>query len=284
MKISELKILNTPPQSSSSTSVPVIELKNLHKSYGDLEVLKGISLSAKRGDVTALIGSSGSGKSTLLRCANLLEVPASGDIVFNGEQVKWKKSRKGRIPADQNQVRKMRSNLSMVFQQFNLWAHLSVLQNITQAPVFVLGKDRTEAEEFAMTLLDKVGIADKADQFPAQLSGGQQQRAAIARALAMEPDAMLFDEPTSALDPELEAEVVQVIKQLAQEGSTMIIVTHDMKLAYEVANHVIFLHDGSIVEQGTPHEVFIKTQSDRLKGFLQSTGSFGQTDAATDVL
>ena len=284
MKISELKILNTPPQSSSSTSVPVIELKNLHKSYGDLEVLKGISLSAKRGDVTALIGSSGSGKSTLLRCANLLEVPASGDIVFNGEQVKWKKSRKGRIPADQNQVRKMRSNLSMVFQQFNLWAHLSVLQNITQAPVFVLGKDRTEAEEFAMTLLDKVGIADKADQFPAQLSGGQQQRAAIARALAMEPDAMLFDEPTSALDPELEAEVVQVIKQLAQEGSTMIIVTHDMKLAYEVANHVIFLHDGSIVEQGTPHEVFIKTQSDRLKGFLQSTGSFGRADAATDVL
>ena len=284
MKISELKILNTPPQSSSSTSVPVIELKNLHKSYGDLEVLKGISLSAKRGDVTALIGSSGSGKSTLLRCANLLEVPASGDIVFNGEQVKWKKFRKGRIPADQNQVRKMRSNLSMVFQQFNLWAHLSVLQNITQAPVFVLGKDRTEAEEFAMTLLDKVGIADKADQFPAQLSGGQQQRAAIARALAMEPDAMLFDEPTSALDPELEAEVVQVIKQLAQEGSTMIIVTHDMKLAYEVANHVIFLHDGSIIEQGTPHEVFIKTQSDRLKGFLQSTGSFGQADAATDVL
>ena len=284
MQISELKILNTPPQSSSSTSVPVIELKNIHKSYGDLEVLKGISLSAKRGDVTALIGSSGSGKSTLLRCANLLEVPASGDIVFNGEQVKWKNSRKGRIPADQNQVRKMRSNLSMVFQQFNLWAHLSVLQNVTQAPVFVLGKDRTEAEKFAMTLLDKVGIADKADQFPAQLSGGQQQRAAIARALAMEPDAMLFDEPTSALDPELEAEVVQVIKQLAQEGSTMIIVTHDMKLAYEVANHVIFLHDGNIVEQGTPHDVFIKTQSDRLKGFLQSTGSFGRADAATDVL
>lgn len=267
--------MNTSPQSPTPDSASVIELKDIHKSYGDLEVLKGISLSARRGDVTALIGSSGSGKSTLLRCANLLEIPASGEIIFNGEKVRWKNSRKGRIPADQNQVRKMRSNLSMVFQQFNLWAHMTVLQNIIQAPVYVLGKDRTEAEKFAMTLLDKVGIADKADQFPAQLSGGQQQRAAIARALAMEPTAMLFDEPTSALDPELEAEVVQVIKQLAQEGSTMIIVTHDMKLAYDLSNHVIFLHDGSIVEQGNPEDVLIKTQSDRLKAFLQSTGSFG---------
>ncbi len=167
----------------------------------------------------------------------------------------------------------MRTNLSMVFQQFNLWAHMSVLQNVSEAPVSVLGKSRHEAEELALKLLDKVGIADKAGQYPAQLSGGQQQRAAIARALAMEPAAMLFDEPTSALDPELEAEVVQVIKQLALEGSTMIIVTHDMKLAYEVSNHVIFLHDGHIVEQGTPEEVLVNTQSDRLRSFLQSTGS-----------
>ena len=254
----------------------VITLSEIHKSYGDLEVLNGISLTANRGDVTALIGSSGSGKSTLLRCANLLEIPASGDIDFLGERVKWKRSRGGRVPAEQSQVQRMRTNLSMVFQQFNLWAHLSVLQNITEAPVSVLGKKRQEAEKLALELLDKVGIADKADQYPAQLSGGQQQRAAIARALAMEPAAMLFDEPTSALDPELEAEVVQVIKQLAQEGSTMIIVTHDMKLAYEVSNKVIFLHDGSIVEEGTPDEVLINTRSDRLKSFLQSTSAFGQ--------
>jgi len=253
----------------------VIALSDIHKSYGSLEVLKGISLTARRGDVTALIGSSGSGKSTLLRCANLLEIPAAGDIDFLGERVKWKNTRSGRTPADQNQVRRMRTNLAMVFQQFNLWAHLSVLQNVTEAPVNVLGKNRAESEAFAMTLLDKVGIADKAGQYPAQLSGGQQQRAAIARALAMEPAAMLFDEPTSALDPELEAEVIQVIKQLAQEGSTMIIVTHDMKLAYEVSNHVIFLHDGCIIEQGTPEEVLVHTQSDRLRTFLKSTGALG---------
>lgn len=254
---------------------PVIELSEIHKSYGDLEVLKGISLSAHRGDVIALIGSSGSGKSTLLRCANLLEIPANGEIEFLNERVKWKNSLRGRIPADQNQVRRIRTNLAMVFQQFNLWAHMSVLQNVTEAPINVLGKNRSDATALAMSLLDKVGIADKADQYPAQLSGGQQQRAAIARALAMEPAAMLFDEPTSALDPELEAEVVQVIRQLAAEGSTMIIVTHDMKLAYEVSNQVIFLHDGRIVEQGTPEEVLVQTRSDRLKAFLRSTGTLG---------
>lgn len=263
------------PSDTTSASQSVIELTDIHKSYGELEVLKGISLKANRGDVTALIGSSGSGKSTLLRCANLLEIPVSGDIDFIGERVKWKNSLKGRVPADQNQVRRMRTNLSMVFQQFNLWAHMSVLQNVTEAPINVLGKNRIDAEKHALALLDKVGIADKARQYPSQLSGGQQQRAAIARALAMEPAALLFDEPTSALDPELEAEVVQVIKQLAQEGSTMIIVTHDMKLAYEVSNHVIFLHDGNIVEQGSPDEVLVNTQSDRLKTFLRSTGSFG---------
>ncbi len=260
-----------------SENQPVIELTDIHKSFGDLEVLRGISLSANRGDVIALIGSSGSGKSTLLRCANLLEIPAQGDISFLGETVQWKKNRSGRTPANQNQVRHMRTNLSMVFQQFNLWAHMSVLQNVIEAPVSVSGKSRADAEGLAMELLQKVGIADKADQYPSQLSGGQQQRAAIARALAMEPAAMLFDEPTSALDPELEAEVVQVIKQLAAEGSTMIIVTHDMKLAYDVADHVIFLHDGLIVEQGTPSQLFNNTKSERLKQFLQSTGALGSS-------
>ena len=253
----------------------VIELSDIHKSYDKLEVLTGISLSARSGDVIALIGSSGSGKSTLLRCANLLEIPAQGDISFFGEPVRWKTTRAGRVPADQNQVRKMRTNLSMVFQQFNLWAHMTVLQNVIEAPLSVLGKQRKDAEKLGMDLLDKVGIADKAKQYPAQLSGGQQQRAAIARALAMEPAAMLFDEPTSALDPELEAEVVQVIKQLAAEGRTMLLVTHDMKLAYDVSSHVIFLHEGKIVEQGPPEQVFNQTQSDRLKAFLQSTGSMG---------
>lgn len=262
------------PHASESTQ-SVIELTDIQKAYGNLEVLKGISLKANRGDVTALIGSSGSGKSTLLRCANLLEIPASGEIDFLGERVKWKKTRGGRIPADQQQVRRMRTNLSMVFQQFNLWAHMSVLQNVAEAPVSVLGQNKADVENRAMELLDKVGIADKAHQYPAQLSGGQQQRAAIARALAMEPAAMLFDEPTSALDPELEAEVVQVIRQLAKEGSTMVIVTHDMKLAYEVSNHVIFLHDGKIVEQGTPEQVLVQTQSDRLRTFLKSTGALG---------
>ena len=260
-----------------SENQPVIELTDIHKSFGDLEVLRGISLSANRGDVITLIGSSGSGKSTLLRCANLLEIPAQGDISFLGETVQWKKNRSGRTPTNQNQVRHMRTNLSMVFQQFNLWAHMSVLQNVIEAPVSVSGKSRADAEGLAMELLQKVGIADKADQYPSQLSGGQQQRAAIARALAMEPAAMLFDEPTSALDPELEAEVVQVIKQLAAEGSTMIIVTHDMKLAYDVADHVIFLHDGLIVEQGTPSQLFNNTKSERLKQFLQSTGALGSS-------
>lgn len=261
--------------SNKPVTQSVIELTDIHKSYGSLEVLKGISLTANSGDVTALIGSSGSGKSTLLRCANLLEIPARGEIAFLGDPVRWKNGRNGRTPADQNQVRKMRTNLSMVFQQFNLWSHLTVLQNVIEAPVSVLGKNKSEAETLGIELLDKVGIADKAKQYPAQLSGGQQQRAAIARALAMEPAAMLFDEPTSALDPELEAEVVQVIKQLAHEGRTMLIVTHDMKLAYEVANHVIFLHEGIIDEEGSPQDVFNNTQSDRLKGFLKSTGILG---------
>ncbi|GGA11937.1 ABC transporter ATP-binding protein [Neptunicoccus cionae] len=255
----------------TDSAAPVIELRNIHKSYADLEVIKGVDVIAHKGDVIALIGSSGSGKSTLLRCVNLLETAQQGDIVISGEAVKWKNSGANRTPADKNQVRSFRTNLSMVFQQFNLWSHLTVLENVIEAPITVLGTDRSAALEQGQRLLDKVGIGDKSDRYPSQLSGGQQQRAAIARALAMEPAAMLFDEPTSALDPETEAEVVNVIKDLAAEGRTMLLVTHDMKMARDVANHVIFLHQGIIEEQGTPEQVFGNTKSTRLQQFLSST-------------
>lgn len=255
----------------TADDAPVIEIRNLHKAYGNLEVIKGVDITAHKGDVVALIGSSGSGKSTILRCANLLEDSQQGDILFRGEPVTWKGSGHGRHPADARQVLRIRTNLSMVFQQFNLWAHLTILQNVMEAPVTVLGRDRAKAEESARHYLEKVGIGDKCDAWPAQLSGGQQQRAAIARALAMEPQALLFDEPTSALDPELEQEVVRVIKDLATEGRTMLIVTHDMKLAHDVSDHVIFLHEGRIEEQGPPDQVFGSPHSERLKGFLSST-------------
>jgi polar amino acid transport system ATP-binding protein len=258
---------------ASSERPAVLELRGIHKSYGPLEVIKGVDLVARRGDVTALIGSSGSGKSTLLRCANLLEIPQQGDVIFQGEPVTWKGEGEGRKPADAVQVRRIRTNLSMVFQQFNLWSHLTVLQNVTEAPVTVLARDRQQAAEMGRALLEKVGIGDKCDNYPSQLSGGQQQRAAIARALAMEPAAMLFDEPTSALDPELQGEVVRVIKSLAEEGRTMLIVTHDMKLASDVANHVIFLHKGKIEEEGTPSELFGKTRSLRLQQFLKASAA-----------
>jgi len=249
-------------------STPVIEVKDLHKSYGDLEVLKGVDLCAHKGDVVSLIGSSGSGKSTLLRCVNLLEDSQQGDILFRGESVKWKGSAKERRPADNKQVLRIRTKLSKVFQQFNLWSHMTILQNVMEAPVTVLGHPRDEVEKRARMYLDKVGIGDKADAWPAQLSGGQQQRAAIARALCMEPEALLFDEPTSALDPELEQEVVKVIKELAAEGRTMLIVTHDMKMAADVSSHVVFLHQGKIEEEGPPDQIFGSPKSERLRGFL----------------
>ena len=254
-----------------SDTTPVLQIDNLHKAYGELEVIKGVSISAQKGDVVSLIGSSGSGKSTLLRCCNLLEDSQQGDILFKGEPVSWKGTGAGRQPADAKQVMRIRTNLSMVFQQFNLWAHMTILQNVMEAPVTVLGRDKAEVEDSARTYLEKVGIGDKCDVYPAQLSGGQQQRAAIARGLCMEPEALLFDEPTSALDPELEQEVVKVIKDLASEGRTMLIVTHDMKLAADVSNHVVFLHQGLIEEEGTPEDVFKNTRSERLKGFLSAT-------------
>lgn len=251
----------------------VITLRQLRKSYDDLEVLRGVDLTAREGDVISLIGSSGSGKSTLLRCINMLEICQGGDIEFCGAPVAWRGQGAGRLPADRKQVIAMRTQLSMVFQQFNLWAHMSVLSNVIEAPVTVLGRPRDEMVDEAMQLLAKVGIADKADAYPAQLSGGQQQRAAIARALAMRPKALLFDEPTSALDPELEQEVVKVIRDLAAEGRTMILVTHDMRLARDVSSHVIFLNQGIVEEQGKPEQVFDHPKSDRLRQFLHATSS-----------
>ena len=250
---------------------PVIEIRDLHKSYGELEVIRGVDLSAPQGHVVSLIGSSGSGKSTLLRCTNLLEDSQAGEILFEGEAVRWRGAGMNRRPADPRQVTRIRTNLSMVFQQFNLWSHLTVLQNLTEAPVQVLKRDPREAQAAARAYLDKVGIGDKADAWPAELSGGQQQRAAIARALCMEPRALLFDEPTSALDPELEQEVVRVIKALAEEGRTMLLVTHDMDMARDTSDHVIFLHQGRIEEEGPPEAIFEQPRSTRLRQFINAT-------------
>jgi polar amino acid transport system ATP-binding protein len=250
---------------------PVIEIRNLHKAYGALEVLKGVDITAPQGHVISLIGSSGSGKSTLLRCANLLEDSQQGDVLFCGEPVTWKGRGLARHPSDHAQMIRIRTNLSMVFQQFNLWAHMTILQNVMEAPVTVLKRDRTEVEASARKYLEKVGIGDKWEAYPAMLSGGQQQRAAIARALCMEPKALLFDEPTSALDPELEQEVVKVIKDLADEGRTMLVVTHDMRMAREISDHVVFLHQGLIEEQGPPEQIFVNPKSERLRGFLSAT-------------
>lgn len=267
----------TPPRNQGMLEIvtadetPVIEIRDLHKSYGALEVLKGVDVVAHAGDVVSMIGSSGSGKSTLLRCANLLEDSQQGDVVFCGEPVTWRGHGLGRHPADKAQIIRIRTNLSMVFQQFNLWAHLSILQNVMEAPVTVLRRDRAEVEAAARAYLDKVGIGDKCDAYPAQLSGGQQQRAAIARALCMEPTALLFDEPTSALDPELQQEVVKVIKALAEEHRTMILVTHDMRLAADVSDHVIFLHLGRIEEEGPPARLFGSPKTERLQQFLSAT-------------
>jgi polar amino acid transport system ATP-binding protein len=258
---------------AAPAETPVIQIRNLHKSYGTLEVLKGVDLTAPKGHVISLIGSSGSGKSTLLRCCNLLEDSQDGDILFEGEAVQWKGTGLRRHPANRAQVTRMRTNLSMVFQQFNLWSHMTVLQNVMEAPVTVMKRDPKEVEGKARFYLAKVGIEEKCDVWPAQLSGGQQQRAAIARALCMEPRALLFDEPTSALDPELEQEVVKVIKALADEGRTMILVTHDMKLAADVSDHVIFLHKGKIEEEGPPEQLFGTPKTERLRGFLSATGA-----------
>ncbi|MFO7785094.1 MAG: ABC transporter ATP-binding protein [Thermodesulfobacteriota bacterium] len=245
--------------------------EDIHKRFGSLEVLKGITVSASEGDVIALIGSSGSGKSTFLRCINLLETPDSGSIYLGGELVRMKKNRRGEsVPEDSKQVDRIRTKLGMVFQHFNLWTHMTVLQNVTEAPVHVLHRPKKEAIQKALELLEKVGIVEKAHHYPSQLSGGQQQRAAIARALAIEPEVLLFDEPTSALDPELVGEVLRVMRQLAEEGRTMLVATHEMGFAKEVASNVVFLHDGCVEEQGPPEKMFGNPASPRCRQFLAS--------------
>ncbi|RKU02467.1 histidine/lysine/arginine/ornithine ABC transporter ATP-binding protein [Burkholderia sp. Nafp2/4-1b] len=246
---------------------------DLHKRYGDNEVLKGVSLKANSGDVISVIGSSGSGKSTMLRCINFLEQPNAGRIVVDGEEVRTTKDKTGALrAADAKQLQRVRTKLSMVFQHFNLWSHMNVLENVMEAPVNVLGIPKKEAEDRAREYLEKVGLAPRVEkQYPSHLSGGQQQRVAIARALAMHPDVMLFDEPTSALDPELVGEVLKVMQKLAEEGRTMIVVTHEMGFARNVSNHVMFLHQGRVEEEGVPSEVLVNPKSERLRAFLSGS-------------
>jgi len=251
---------------------PAVEVVDLHKSFGQLEVLKGVNLTAYPGQVVSMIGSSGSGKSTMLRCINLLEQPNSGRIVIDGEQVRMKTQAKGGATiADPRQIEHIRARVGMVFQNFNLWPHMTVLENIVEAPIHVLKEARAEAVDHAHALLKKVGLSEKHAHYPGQLSGGQQQRAAIARTLAMRPKVMLFDEPTSALDPELVGEVLRVIRQLAEEGNTMILVTHEMQFAREVSHKVLFLHQGRVEEEGTPADLFGQPRSERLRQFLART-------------
>ncbi|MEM7061125.1 MAG: ATP-binding cassette domain-containing protein [Pseudomonadota bacterium] len=249
------------------TAHPALVAEDIHKSFGDLEVLKGLSLTANDGDVISIIGSSGSGKSTFLRCINFLETPDSGRVVVDGEEVRVSA---GGLASDPKQIARIRAKLGFVFQSFNLWAHMSVLQNVMEGPVQVQRRPKPEVEAEAMEILAKVGIADKHGSYPAQLSGGQQQRVAIARALAMQPKVLLFDEPTSSLDPELVGEVLRVMQDLAAEGRTMVVVTHEMGFAREVSTRTIFLHQGRVEEEGPPAQVFGNTQSERCKAFLAS--------------
>ena len=236
----------------------MIHVSNLHKSFGKNDVLKGIDEHIEKGEVVVVIGPSGSGKSTFLRCLNLLEEPTSGKIVFEGNDITDKKV----------DINKIREKMGMVFQQFNLFPHKTVLQNLTIAPIKVKGLSKSEAEKKAMGLLDRVGLSNKATAYPSSLSGGQKQRIAIARALAMEPDVMLFDEPTSALDPEMVGEVLSVMKDLAKEGMTMVVVTHEMGFAREVGDRILFMDNGNIVEQGTPEEIFSNPKNPSTIDFL----------------
>src|SRR5476651_1190463 len=247
-------------------------VEDVHKNYGSHEVLKGVSLKAKAGDVISLIGSSGSGKSTFLRCINHLEQPSAGRIIVNSQELLTRKNSRGDLCAvDPRQLQVVRSQLSMVFQHFNLWSHMTVLENLIECPMSVLGLGRSQALERARHYLAKVGLPAKVEgQYPVHLSGGQQQRVAIARALAMEPQVMLFDEPTSALDPELVGEVLRVMRSLAEEGRTMLVVTHEMGFARHVSNRVVFMHGGLIDVQGTPTELFEGLPTERFRQFVSS--------------
>ncbi|HCI6251456.1 TPA: histidine ABC transporter ATP-binding protein HisP [Klebsiella pneumoniae] len=247
-----------------------LKIVELHKNYGSHEVLKGVSLQANKGDVISIIGSSGSGKSTFLRCINFLEKPSEGSIIINNKNISLVRDKDGQLKvADKHQLRLLRTRLTMVFQHFNLWSHMTVLENVIEAPVQVLGLNKREAKERAVKYLAKVGIDERQLlKYPVQLSGGQQQRVSIARALAMEPDVLLFDEPTSALDPELVGEVLRIMRQLADDGKTMVVVTHEMDFARHVSSHVIFLHQGKIEEEGHPDDIFNNPKSVRLKQFV----------------
>ena len=249
-----------------------LRIDDLHKRFGSVEVLRGVSLSARNGDVISVLGASGSGKSTMLRCVNLLETPTSGTVTVHGEVIALKQDRQGEsVPVDLRQVERIRSRLGMVFQSFNLWSHMTVLDNVTEALVHVLGQSKAEAREKAESVLQRVGMFERRNYYPAHISGGQQQRAAIARVLAMDPEVILFDEPTSALDPELVGEVLRVMRDLAEEGRTMIVVTHEMGFARDVSDRVIFLHEGKIEAEGDPKSMFENPDSERFRQFLSKS-------------
>lgn len=250
----------------------VLRIESLHKSFGPLEVLKGIDLSVSKGEVVVLLGASGSGKSTMLRCVNFMEIPTSGHIFLEGKLIGREKG--GQMTYDEKELTKLRARVGMVFQHFNLFPHMTAIENVMEGPRTVLGCDAAECQRRGEKYLDKVGLGWKADAFPSQLSGGQQQRVAIARALAMEPEIMLFDEATSALDPELVGEVLETMKELAEEGMTMLIVTHELGFAYTVADKVLFLSEGRILEQGTPADVLTYPKQDGTKNFLRGHGTF----------
>jgi arginine/ornithine transport system ATP-binding protein len=269
--MSDLTQMAQQKGTDTQSKTPSIEVRDLHKYFGDNEVLKGVGLKAYDHDVLTLIGSSGSGKSTFLRCINLLETPSAGEIYVGGELIKMKTTKNGiSVPADIDQVDRIRTQVGMVFQGFNLWSHMTVLENIIEGPCVIHKTPKKEAIEHAESLLERVGMVDRRHHFPAQISGGQKQRTAIARTLAMDPKVMLFDEPTSALDPELVGEVLDVIRDLAEEGRTMIIVTHEMGFAREISKEVLFLNQGQIEEQGPPNELFTNPKSQRCKEFVSS--------------
>jgi polar amino acid transport system ATP-binding protein len=254
----------------------ILRIDNLHKSFGPLEVLKGIDLTVQSGETVVLLGSSGSGKSTLLRCVNFMETPSSGQIRLNGTLIGTE--RDGQMHYKEAELCALRARIGMVFQHFNLFPHMTVLENVMEGQVTVLGRSKAEARDKAMAQLERVGLAEKAAEYPARLSGGQKQRVAIARALAMDPEVMLFDEVTSALDPELVGEVLRTMRQLADDGMTMLCVTHELGFAYHVANHVLFLNDGTILEQGAPRDILKTPQTERMREFLSGHSLFKLPD------
>ncbi|MFK7765448.1 MAG: amino acid ABC transporter ATP-binding protein [Roseobacter sp.] len=254
----------------------ILRIENLHKSFGELDVLKGIDLTVTSGETVVLLGSSGSGKSTMLRCVNFMETPTAGKIHLNGNLVGTERA--GKMQYREAELCALRSRIGMVFQHFNLFPHMTVLENVMEGQIVVLGRDKADAQDKAMAQLDRVGLGEKAAEYPARLSGGQKQRVAIARALAMDPEVMLFDEVTSALDPELVGEVLKTMRQLAEEGMTMLCVTHELGFAYHVANRVLFLNAGTILEEGEPQSILKAPETDRMREFLEGHSLFKLPD------